>query len=295
MNNRHTALERIRSADTVPSMDAFPSGALTSDALLARIDERSTMTDTLTPLELEKPPGPQQRNRGPLLAMAAAAAVLLVVGVFGFVMLAGDDTVAPASGDFTRRQPGGGGPATAESGSLPADTPPLDVALAHMERWERGDVPGSEAVIAPDAYFIGANIDIMRADVAPLYARASWHVLVTGATVDTTCIQLTDERVQCDTVITSGLTPGTVLLDEPAILVISEGQIVGFEYPEGAGNLVGADALGIQGYQAWLRSTDPDAHAELFVFGETMVLETETVRKSHQEKIAEYLAATSEG
>lgn len=295
MNNTHIALERLRSADTVPSLDAFPSGALTSDALLARIDERNTMTDTLTPIKLDEPPRPPQRNRGPLLAIAAAAVVLLIVGVVGFVLLAGDDTRAPASGDFTRRQPGGGGPATAESGPLPADAAPLDVALAHFDRWERGDVPGSEAVIAPDAYFIGANIDIMRADVAPLYARASWHVLVTDATVDTSCNQLTEERVQCVLLITSGLTPGQVLLDERVILVISEGQIVGFEYPEGAGNTVGADALGVQGYQAWLRSTDPEGHAEFFAFGETMVLETETARDFHREKIAEYLAATSEG
>jgi hypothetical protein len=94
MTDTHTTLERLKSDNAVPSTDSLPSSALSSVDLLARIDERSTgMTETNT-VTYPDSPQPPKRGRGPLLALAVAAAVLLV-GVLG-LLAANRNEVEPA-------------------------------------------------------------------------------------------------------------------------------------------------------------------------------------------------------
>ena len=72
MTDTHTTLERLKSANAVPSTDSLPSSALSSVDLLARIDERSmTMTETTTVGYSTEAPEPPKRGRGPLLALGS--------------------------------------------------------------------------------------------------------------------------------------------------------------------------------------------------------------------------------
>lgn len=90
MTDTHTTLERLKSANAVPSTDSLPSGALSSVGLLARIDERNrTMTETTTVGHSPDAPEPPTR-RGALIALGVAAAVLLLVG--GLSLLSTDQT-----------------------------------------------------------------------------------------------------------------------------------------------------------------------------------------------------------
>jgi hypothetical protein len=82
MTDIANAVESTEAANPVPSLLSFPAGALSSDGLLARIDERSlAMTSTqqhIRPTDPGKKPG---RLRGPLVAVAVAAVVILVMGL----------------------------------------------------------------------------------------------------------------------------------------------------------------------------------------------------------------------
>ena len=99
MTDQHTTLERIKSADTVPSLGSFPGGALKSAALLARIDREEHHVETLAPIRLDEPAKPPGRGRGPLLALAAAAVVLTIVGIAGFALVR--DPAEPADSNST--------------------------------------------------------------------------------------------------------------------------------------------------------------------------------------------------
>ncbi|HEX9645137.1 MAG TPA: hypothetical protein VGC11_14195 [Acidimicrobiia bacterium] len=99
MNDTTNPVGRIESANPVPSQSPFPAGALSSDGLLARIDERSlAMASTQTrvrPTDAGKQPG---RGRGPLIAAAVAVALILIIGLPTLNVLTGDEnpgTVEP--------------------------------------------------------------------------------------------------------------------------------------------------------------------------------------------------------
>ena len=288
MNDTLKALERIRSADTVPSMDAFPTGALTSDALLARIDERSTMTDTLTPIRLDEPSKPPASKRGPLLAIAVAAIVLVVVGVAGFALTRDEGTPPVTSEPTTTVAPTTTAPTTTLApGALPVDTPALEVVQAWNARWAAGDVEGFEALVDPGASYFADN-------AGTAVARGSWYRIATGATVESTCSNITAQRIRCETTSISGLTPGEVLLDRSiTVYTVADGRIQNFEFPDGYAPYYAYDIEGLERYRVWLRENDPSAFEELFAFGETIVLETEEVRAAHQEQIARFLAAAA--
>lgn len=304
MTDISTTVDRIKSADTVPSPDSLPSGAMSSAALLARIDERSkTMTDTLTPIRQVDPSKPPSRGRGPLLAFAVAAVLILVIGVTTFNVLTGDSqpevadpvpttTVAPTT---TTAAP----PTTLAplEGLLPANTPPIEVVEALQAEWAAGDIAGAEALIRPDSHFF---TDDLASGVAPEILYRS----VTGMTSEGECAigtppQLepwtfsfaTSVMVTCTDTLTSGLEPGVVVGGGTTAYEVADGWIVEFIIVDYQGAL--DERTGRDAYRNWVQEFFPTEFATVFnPTTLTMILETEEAQAKHAELIPFFVGDT---
>jgi hypothetical protein len=92
MTDIANTVETIEAANPVPSQLSFPAGALSSDGLLARIDERSlAMTSTQPHIRPTDPGDKPGRLRGPLVAVTVAAVVVLIIGLATLSVLTGGE------------------------------------------------------------------------------------------------------------------------------------------------------------------------------------------------------------
>jgi hypothetical protein len=289
MTDMHETLERITSANAVPSPDSFPSGALSSVDLLARIDERSTtMTDTLTPLRPTEPGKPPKRSRGPLIALAVAAVVLLIIGISSFALLSRDDsgpadTIPPAPAPTT---------APIES-VLPPDTPPLEVVAALQAAWDAGDMDLAEALISPDSGYFSN-------DSGPGIAEEIWYRHATKMTVERECsldaapfetlgLPLGDGvPVSCNETLISGLQPGRIIGGGFFGAEVADGMVTDFYIDEYVGALT--EDAAFDGYRSWMEKFNPDAAGDLFRADGTMIADTNTARIRHNELVAVFVA-----
>ncbi|MDH3307969.1 MAG: hypothetical protein OEO77_10675 [Acidimicrobiia bacterium] len=279
MTNAQTTVERIKSANAVPSTDSFPPGALSSTALRIRIEERSTaMSNVLTYDRHTEPTEPPRKGRGPLVALAVAAAVVLILGITALNVLSRGTEVDPAI------QPTQIVPSPEERGAraLPADTPLLTVVSAFQARWDAGDVAGYEALFHPDNGYVSGSD-----------ATTSWFVEATGTTTERDCVVLETTQVSCTERGISRLQPGTVTNTYTTLWTGAEGYIYTIEFPDGMPTPVltnPTDGPGVAEYRSWLEERFPDAFGTLFVDGMTMTLDTEDVRTNHQGFVDMYVA-----
>lgn len=142
MTNAQQALKRLTAANPVPeSTSSFPAAGLSPAALLERIEERNAlMAKTPTLIRPTEPVRPPKRGRGPFIALATAAAVILIGVVFAVVSPGGGagppaTTPAPTS---TLVPPTTAAPPTTEAAPASSTTTTvapiadLDTALAYM-------------------------------------------------------------------------------------------------------------------------------------------------------------------
>lgn len=307
MTDQNTTIERIRSANPVPSPDSFPTGALSSARLLAHIDERNTdMTDTLTPIRSTEPGKPPPGNRGPLIALAVAAVLILVIGFTTFNVLTGDDT-APAVDPTTTTTTATETTVTTVTtvattdpfvSSLPADTPPLEVLAALQAAWDSGDMAAADALIRPDSGFLAQN-------VSPGFAAELWYRNATGAVItDRDCrvetpAELANEGfegtfVTCTETLESGINPGTEIGGGKLAVTVQDGWIVDVFILGYLGALDG-ERDGYQSYQnaylSWMQERFPE-DAEVLFDGIDMVIDTPEATAKHLDYIPFYLADT---
>ena len=78
--NTNTTIQRIESANSVPSADTLPIGTWSADDLLTRIDERSRPMTDLKPTPTRQPdPGKPSRWRGPAIALGELTGLWIYV------------------------------------------------------------------------------------------------------------------------------------------------------------------------------------------------------------------------
>lgn len=305
MNDMTTTVERIRSANPVPSPDSLPSGALSTSALLVRIDERSkTMTDTVTKLEQVDRAKPPPRNRGPLVALAVAAAVIVIVGIAALTVLSNDRqpvvTEPPTPTTTTVVTTTTATPTTTQAPQslLPADTPPLAMVDALAARWNNGDVDGGLALFHPstDAY-LG---DDFKAGVGQeLWYRWATRMEVTNECEVATPPELVGRTpriegaqiVSCVDTIVSGLEPGRVVAGGRWAVEVADGWIYDFFIIDFDGAL--NELEGLSAYREWMREHIPDRFATLFdPTTPGIIVDTAEAREGHRELVPFFVADT---
>jgi len=304
MTDTQTTVERIESANAVPSPDAFPSGALSSTDLLARIDTRSkTMTETLTPIRATDPVKRPGRGRGPLIALAVAAVILLVIGVTSFTILSNDDAAPPATdppATTTTIAPTTTVTATTVApieGVLPADTPPLEVVAALHAAWDAGDMDAADALINPDSGYFSQN-------QGPGIAEEIWYRSATNMVVYRECsidaapfaaigLPLGDGvAVSCKETLISGLQPGRPVGGGFFGAEVNNGMITNFYIDEYTGGRFENEGLDL--YRSWVSLNDSDAYEALFAVDTTIVVDTAAARAQHNETVAVFVAAVAQ-
>ncbi len=299
MTDTRTTVERIKSANAVPSTDSFPSGALSSSALLARIDERNqTMTDTLTPIRPTDSVKPPRRGRGPLIALAVAAVILLVIGVTSFTILSNDSNPVPPATDAptTTAAPTTTTVAPAPTtlapleGLLPADTPPLEVVEMLQAEWAAGDIEGAEALIRPDSHFFTDGL-------APGIARETLYRSTTGMAIENDCAIGTPSQIEpwtfrfatsamvtCTETLTSGLEPGVVVGGGTAAYEVADGWIVEVIIVDYKGAL--DERSGLDAYRTCVQEFFPDDFATVFsATSLQIIVETAEAQAMHAELV----------
>lgn len=313
MTDITTTVDRIKSADAVPSPDSFPSGALSSTALLARIDERNqTMTDTLTPIRRVDPAKPPRRGRGPLIAFAAAAVLILVIGVAAFNLLTGDSppevtdpvpttttTVAPTTTVALET-----GPVTLPTPPVPANTPPLEVLAGLQSAWDAGDMDAAHALMWPDSgYFTQLDwVDGIAQEIQQRYA--------TNMTIERECTlgnpaELQDRpltvrqgvMITCEETLISGLQPGERAGGGRFAAEVADGWVIDFFIFDYQGAVF--ESPGVDLYAEWMQVQrfSEGAFAELFRAEEfnpdlVMVVDTPEARQRHRDLIPAFLGDT---
>lgn len=288
MTDMNAIVELIESANAVPSSDSLPSGALSSAELLARIDERNTaMTDTTTRRQSSHPrPEPKhgwRRGRGPLIAVAAAAAIALVFAITNGFGARNDRPPVADTSATTTAAPTSTTVAARAARALSADTPLLEVVRVFQARFDLGDVAGYEAIFDPGSgYESGSD------------AEAAWFGVVTGLQHERDCAPVSDTQVRCLERVVSGLEPGAVSDEFTTLWNGSDGYVTSVEVPDTAATEFTdpANGRGVAAYREWLERINPDAFADLFVDGVRMKLDTEDARAGHRDFVPFFLAST---
>ena len=91
MTDTNTILRRLESANTVPSIETLPGGALSSADLLARAEQGISALKEAGPISYSVDwHQPTKRAYGPVIAIAAAAALLVAFGLLASLTPPGD-------------------------------------------------------------------------------------------------------------------------------------------------------------------------------------------------------------
>lgn len=271
MTNENTTLERVRSADPVPSAEAFPHDAWSADVLLAHIDERSTL---VTDLKTTPKGAPEKTRswRGIAIAAAVAAAILVVVGITGLLMRS-DGDIAPVDTPST-------------SSTVPLVDPsatPTEVVTAYLAAVDAGDVATYEALLDPEQPDLFTGVNGTR--------RSARYQATTGMVVTHDC-STDGTTVTCTTTRQSGLAPDQTYPPFEMIAVVEAGMITTLDFgPEyvWADNV---DAEALNAYRAWVEGNRADAYDDLFGPTFEIILDTPDARALHGSVIAEYLGET---
>jgi hypothetical protein len=264
------------------------------------------VTETLTPIhntDQDKPPRP---GRGPLIAIAVAAVLILFIGLTSFTVFStnGDPVVTEPPATTVTEPPATTvtePPATTVASvqsPLPADTPPLEVVAAIQAAWDAGDMVSADALIRPDSGFLEQNI-------SPGFAAELWYRNATGVVVtDRECTvetppELADEGfegtfVTCSETLTSGITPESVIGGGTLAVTVQDGWVVDvflLDYPGALDGERGGYVSYQNAYLDWMQDRFPD-DSEVLFDGIDMVIDTPAARDRHQELIPFFLADT---
>jgi hypothetical protein len=260
--NTNTTIQRIESANTVPSAETLPIGTWSADDLLTRIDERShTVTDLQTSPRRSTDTSGAPRWRGPILAVGVAVAIF-VVGVLGFVVGSRSDSPVGSA----------------------EDSDPAGVVTEYLARFTAGDARYVELLgpTAIDAIFI--------ADIG-----ASRYMAATGMELDADC-DAQDSIVTCRVGGTSGLDRSIDYSSTGAIVFdVDDGRITSIAFTEDYQPIIDKDKPALGEYAAWVRREHPDKFGDLFVFGTTLATQTDELVRLQQQMIAQYHEATGTG
>ena len=243
---------------------------------LELVDSRKDDMQTLTRTRTEPAPPSRPRWRAPAVAAAVAAAVI-AIGIAIFAL--GGDEGTPVD----------------EIGA-----PPLETAEAWIESFEKGDIAGYEALMAPDAAFQCLECAYGDLDESGQYFpfrndAEGVDAAILGASegsLNATCSE-DGSLVTCDIRVTSlfGFTgeDGQPANEYTAELVftVEDGLITNYVHHAFTGNWF--DYGLIDAYEAWLRAEDPTAHSELFFFG-TMLTDEPAQLERHRNFVAQWAA-----
>lgn len=270
MTNERT-LERIREADPVPSATDFPHGAWSSRALLDAIDERST---SMTDLKTAPTGAPERKSRwqGPVIALAVAAVILVVVGIAGLV-LRNDADIAPVDTPTT----------TTAGPAIDASATPMEVVDAYLAAVGTGDYPAYEALLDPDQIELFAGLNGTR--------RSARYQAATGMVVTHDCAA-EGATVTCTSTRRSGLAPEHVYPPFAMTATVENGLITELAFSADYAWADNADADETEAYRLWVQANRDDVYDTLFGPLSEIVVDIPSAVALHQEVIAEYLAAT---
>jgi len=250
------------------------------------------MTDTLTPLHKVDPSEPPRRGRGPLLALAVAAVLILIIGVASFSLLNNDEapvaTDPPAPTTTVASLP---------ESPLPADTPALEVVNRLQAAWDAGDIARAESLIWPESPYF-------TFDVETGISREVMYRSVTGMTAERECVlgappQLAErpllvvgaEMVTCNETLTSGLEPGVEIGGGVVAAEVADGWVTDVIIVDYIGAL--DERAGLNNYRNWLQETIPDRYPDLFNENTlTIIVETPVAQEGHRELVPFFLADT---
>ena len=272
--NTNTTIQRIESANTVPSAEALPIGTWSAGDLLTRVDERSHPMTDLKPATTREPHSEQtSRWRGPAIALGIAAAILLVVGVVGVLIAGNGDDIAPAA------------PTTPDSApEVSAD--PVEVVREMNRRFDAADPTFA-------GFFDSESIDFDLVDVVRVLALDSRYWAATGMTA-TREYSADGAFVTVDIVATSGLDP-TQRYEYTLVFRIEDGRIVEVGDFFGGMDARTADRDALADYRAWVQVNEPEKFEDLFHFGQTLATETDELLRLQQGMVAQYHEATGKG
>ena len=245
--NTNSTLERIAAANKVPSADALPADSWSADDLLARIDERSTPVTDLKTAPTPVPDATPSRWRGPVIAGAVAAAILLVIGGIGFLANQESD-IAPAE---------------PETNTL---TDPSAVIDELDRRYDEGD---PRLVELYDSTVFDQNW--LNTQIA--YARYQW---VTGFSETRDCT-VEGSQVTCTYTETSGIDPRLTYETGTVIWTVEDGKVIKTEAVDYV-SPVTYDEPALAAYRDWVRENHPDKFNDLFLFGQTLAIQTDELR-----------------
>jgi len=271
MITRYEALAAFRDANPALDERALPDTTWSSSELLLEVARRTDMeTRELTILEpTQATPPARQKGRGPLIALATAAGVVLAGVVFAVASLGGDD-LAPEPATTLPPDTTATPTTTAPSTTPPSQTtaaPPVDeaallhIATAFMEARANYDGAALEALVASDASIAGLEF-IDSADQYPMLAELE---RVTGASyLDVRCTAGSADRVVCRYTLENDLTRALGVGPYPNnsfLLSIVDGQIVLVNH-----NIRTDDYIpeAVAPLRSWVIANHPDDYAVMY-------------------------------
>jgi hypothetical protein len=295
MTSIEQARQRLESANPVPPSTSFPEATWSNAELLERVHERRrTMTDTLTPVEVTRAPSqPPRRGRGPLIALATAAAAIVVVGgVFALTNLVGDDEGDVASTSTTVVLENAGD---------------LDVINQFYRAFKAGDAAAAMSLISPDAVDCpdcspdgsGIVLDDGATDSAEERgAQGSRLLVASGGRLEVSCERIGPNQALCEEQFFSGFGAASAILNpiqEATVLFTVEDGLIAAAWNEDSrfDSYFQSEGINISLYRQWLQENHPEDYPTLFELDVRIMLNTPERMELHEQYIAEYVAANS--
>jgi len=214
-------------------------------------------------------PTNQTRWRGPAIAAAVAAVILVVVGIVGLMMRS---DVAPADTP----------PTTVPAPEVEAPSDPAGVVDAYLAAVDSGDYEAYEAFLDPDKpdLFVGLN----GGRTSARYQAATGMIATHSCSAD-------GSTVTCTTTRRSGLDPAATYPPYQMVATVENGLITELTFDATYVWADRADARALEGYRAWVQENRADVYDQLFGSGFEILLSPPDTISLHREVVAEYLGA----
>ena len=314
MTDRDFALNAARQANPRPAGTSGPDGEWSAAELLSQIEHKSETGKTLERHARTAGPSGPGRNRGWLLAAAAAALVVLMIGAVGIVLqrYGGTDVVAPTPtippAPTTLPSPTTAPPPTA---APPIDRTPLEVTALYNEAVAAGDWTALRALYADTAELEVSTAEETIVPRVPLVDHepqtphdwdgdglvdgfdaliddgARQHAV--GTTTFVSCSQVDAVTAVCEEVWEGHAFQCPDVGATTWMLTIVEGRITTHILQLVPRPAPPVDFSLIEQYNEWVSDNRPELEAELFKDQFNFAITPDTV-KTHRELVAEWQA-----